>query len=286
MPNPDKMLATIRRASTLCRATPGRRGSIIELTEVDEVMVVGDLHGHIHTFARALKKAALDQHPKRHLVLQELVHDPRVNPDEGGVDFSHRLVDVVSALKCQYPSRVHVLLGNHELSELTGRSIGKNGVYLNVLFRKGIEASYGTRADEFSQAYKELFAALPVAIKCQNRVMLCHTLPDERALETLDLAVLEASVWPEESMKRGGTIYSMTWGRDTNPEHVDRLAEILDAELFITGHHPCDEGYRVANHRHLILDATDPYPGYCLFNAEQEATLDGLIRGVGLLTEG
>ncbi len=286
MLDPDKMLATIRRAAMLFRATPGRRGSIVSLVEAAEVMVVGDLHGHVHTFARVLKKARLDEEPRRHLVLQELVHDPRVNPDEGGVDLSHRLVDLVCALKCQYPERVHVLLGNHELSELTGRSIGKNGVYLNALFRQGIEASFGARADEFSQAYKELFAALPVAVRCANRVMLCHTLPDESALETLDLAVLDASAWPEEAMKRGGTIYAMTWGRDTHPAHVDRLAEILDAKLFITGHHPCDEGYRVANHRHLILDATDPYPGYCLFDTEKEATLEGLIRGVGLLTEG
>lgn len=285
MPNPDKMLATIRRASTLFRATPGRRGSIIGLDEVDEVMVVGDLHGHIHTFAIALKAAALDQHSKRHLVLQELVHDPRVDPDEGGVDLSHRLVDLVCALKCQYPSRVHLLLGNHELSELTGRSIGKNGVYLNAQFRKGIEATYGSRADEFSLAYHELFESLPIAVRCPNKVFLCHTLPDGRAMEKFDLSVLDAAQWPRESMERGGTIYAMTWGRDTSAEQADRLAEMFDAELFVTGHHPCDEGYRAANHRHLILDATDPQPGYCLFDAQKRATMESLLAGVGILGE-
>ena len=38
-------------------------------------MVVGDLHGNLHTFSWVLKLADLAKHPKRHLVLQELVHE-------------------------------------------------------------------------------------------------------------------------------------------------------------------------------------------------------------------
>lgn len=282
MPDPTKVLSILRRAATLLRATPGREGSIVCLREPDEIMVVGDLHGHVHTFAAALKRAALDQHPRRHLVLQELVHDPRVRPDED-IDRSHRLVDLVCTLKCQYPDRVHVLLGNHELSELTERSIAKNGVYLNALFRQGIEASYGALADEFSRAYKEVFASLPVAIRAPNRVFICHTLPDGPLLDGLDLEALRAMPWPPEALKRGGTIYALTWGRDTDPESADRFARFVDADLFITGHHPCDHGYRAANHRHLILDATDPYPAYCLFNAREPATLESLLAGVQYL---
>ncbi|MEO6808263.1 MAG: metallophosphoesterase, partial [Isosphaeraceae bacterium] len=126
MPDPRKILTTIRRATDLYRATPGRRGSVVHLSDADEVMVVGDLHGHNHTFASVLRDAALDAHPRRHLVLQELVHGPFSYPDDRG-DRSHQLVDIVSALKCQYPDRVHLILGNHELSELTGRPISKNG---------------------------------------------------------------------------------------------------------------------------------------------------------------
>ncbi|MGD0043911.1 MAG: metallophosphoesterase, partial [Isosphaeraceae bacterium] len=120
MPDPQKILATIRKATELMRSTPGRWGSVIALDDADEVMVVGDLHGNLPAFRQALAIAALDRHPRRHLVLQELVHEINRNDDDRP-DRSHRLVDLVSALKCQYPQRVHLILGNHELSELTGR---------------------------------------------------------------------------------------------------------------------------------------------------------------------
>src|SRR5262249_59096939 len=51
MPDPKKILTTIRRAATLFRATPGREGAIVRLASGDEAMVVGDLHGNVSTFA-------------------------------------------------------------------------------------------------------------------------------------------------------------------------------------------------------------------------------------------
>jgi len=279
MLDPQKILATIRRATELFRDTPGRTGSVIALDGADEVMVVGDLHGNVAAFRQVLVQAALAKHPKRHLVLQELVHGPWSYPDEGG-DKSHQLVDLVAALKCQYPARVHLILGNHELSELTDRPIGKAGEFLNTLFRKGLETAYGPNAEAIFEAYRTLFAALPLAVRTANRVFLCHTIPDGALLDKLDLDLLRTGVWPAESMERGGTVYALTWGRDTSPETADLFAKLVDADLFITGHHPCDEGFRQANHRQLIIDATDPYPTYCLFPAQEPATMERLLAGI------
>ncbi len=62
-------------------------------------------------------------------------------------------------------------------------------------------------------------------------------------------------------MKRHGTVYALTWGRDTSTETLDRFATMVDADWFITGHQPCDERcFRLANHRQIIIDGTDPYP--------------------------
>ncbi len=281
MLDPTKRLVTIRHASALFRKTPGRAGSLITIAtgSISDVVVIGDLHGHVDVLMRVLKLCALDANPRRHLIVQELAHDTRVNPDEGEIDRSHRLIDLVCALKCQYPERVHYLLGNHELSEFTGRSISKNGFALNGLFARGVEADAGERAPEFTEAYRELFSALPVAIRLPNRVLVCHTIPDGRDLEKLDLAALAGESWPEESLKRGGTVYALTWGRDSSPETADRFAELMEADLFVTGHQPCDEGFRKANHRQLILDGTEPNPTFCLFDASGPMTIDGLLAG-------
>jgi hypothetical protein len=282
MPDPQKILSTVRKATELMRSTPGRSGSLVTLDQAEDVMVVGDLHGNLAAFRQALVVSALDRHPRRHLVLQELVHEINKN-DEDRPDRSHRLVDLASALKCQYPERVHVILGNHELSELTGRIIGKDGQALNVRFRKGIELAYGTRTQEIYQSYLDLFAAMPLAVRTPNRVFICHTIPDGIYLDALDLSLLRESTWPVEAMKRGGTIYALTWGRDTTPETVDRFAAMVDADWFITGHQPCEEGFRQANHRQIIIDGTNPYPAYCHFPAREQVTVESLVGSVHIL---
>ncbi len=279
MPDPRKVLTTIRRATELFRATPGRVGGVVNLDDARDVMVVGDLHGNLAAFRRALESAALDANPERHLVLQELIHGPQVYPGDKG-DRSHQLVDLMAALKCQYPSRAHVILGNHELSEITDRIIGKDGEVLNVKFRQGITTAYGEASNDVFRAYKELFLALPLAIRTRNRVFVCHTIPDARDLDTIDLELLKADVWPAEAMKRRGTIYALTWGRDESPETVDRFAAMVDADLFVTGHQPCDDGFRQANHRQIIIDGTPPFPCYCLFPCDRPLTIQDLMTGV------
>jgi Calcineurin-like phosphoesterase len=279
MPDPRKVLTTIRRATELMRSTPGRAGGIVTLQNAADVLVLGDLHGNLPGFTKVLALAALDRHRDRHLVLQELIHGPYMYPDAAG-DRSHQLVDLVAALKCQYAERVHLILGNHELSELTGRSIGKEGEELNAKFRRGIDKAYGASAGEVYDAYKALFAALPLAVRTSNRVYVCHTVPDAIDLDSLDLGLLAADVWPEEAMKRRGTIYALTWGRDTAPQTVDRFAAMVDADFFITGHQPCDEGFRQANHRQIIIDGTPPFPSYCLFRTDEPVSIESLMKCV------
>jgi hypothetical protein len=282
MPDPRKHLTTIRRATELMRATPGRTGGIITPDQADEVMVVGDLHGNLPAFKKVLALAALDRHPGRHLVVQELIHGGPMYPDDRG-DRSHQLLDVFTALKCQYPARVHLILGNHELAELTGRIIGKDGEALNVKFRLGITTAYGASAGEVFESYKRLFAALPLALRTANRVFVCHTLPNEADLDSLDRALLDADSWPDEAMQRHGTIYALTWGRDTSPETADRFAAWVDADWFLTGHQPCDEGFLQANHRQIIIDGTDPYPAYCLFPTDPPMTIESLLKCVHII---
>ena len=86
MPDPRKLLTTIRRATDLIRATPGRSGGIIAPDRAAEVMVVGDLHGNLAAFKKVLAIAALDRHPERHLVLQELIHGPLITRTTRAID--------------------------------------------------------------------------------------------------------------------------------------------------------------------------------------------------------
>lgn len=281
MSDPQKVIATVRKAADLMRRTPGRVGSVVRAF-AEDVLVAGDLHGNLRAFRWILEEAALDEHPGRHLVLQELVHE--INKyNEDRPDLSHRLVDLVCSLKCQYPDRVHLILGNHELSELTGRVIGKDGQTLNERFREGIKLSYGDAAEEVYEAYLKLFAELPLAARTPNRVFICHSIPDGDWLDGLDLSVLDADSWPPEATKRRGTVYALTWGRDTSDETADRFAEMVDADLFVIGHQHCEDGFRQSNRRTLIVDGTDPSPAYCLFPARKPITIEEILASAKVL---
>src|SRR5262245_21762341 len=186
MPDPVKLLTTIRKAADYCRDLIGRCGRVVNLLDATEVLAVGDLHGNLANFQKVIKIADLARHSRRHLVMQELIHGQFTYPD--GSDKSHQAVDLWCALKCQFPTRVHYLLCTHELSQWTNCLIAKVDLDLNASFRDGVRTDYGSRGDEVYAAYLELFAVLPIAVRTPNRVFLSHSLPNAAALTNLDLS--------------------------------------------------------------------------------------------------
>ena len=179
------------------------------------------------------------------------------------------------------PEGVHPILGNHELLELTAGPI-KNGLALNALFRQGLNTAYGDRGAAVYAAYQEpLRQASAWRVRSPNRVFLCHTIPDGDDLDAFDLGVLALDAWPTDAMKRHGTVYAMTWGRDTAAETIDRFAEMVDADWFVTGHQPCDDGFRLANHRQIIIDGTDPIPPRASSRGPVDA--ESLLKGIRFL---
>ena len=130
---------------------------------------------------------------------------------------------------------------------------------------------------------RDHLVALPLAVRTPNRVFLCHTIPDAFYLDDLDATVFQRDEWTDAMMKRGGAVYVLTWGRDTSPETLERFAGIVDADFFVTGHQPCDEGFRQPNERQIIIDGTDPYPTYLLFPARKPVTIESLLAGVRVL---
>lgn len=281
MPDPTRLLRTLERAIREFRASPGRRGRLIELEGAAEVLVVGDLHGHLENFRRVLDRAGLGQHPGRHLVLQELVHGPHRYP--AGGDKSHQLLDLLAALKCQYPRQVHMLLGNHELAQWTGQAIAKVDSDLNASFWEGVATAYRSHADAIYRAYQELFAAVPLALRTANRVFLSHSLPSARRLERFDPGVLLRDTCDAEELRPGGSVYALVWGRDTRPETVAGFLEKVDADLLVSGHIPCPAGFEAPNDRQLLLDAQGTPAGYCLLPTDRPLTHAELLQAAATL---
>lgn len=279
MPDPEKILRLLDRAVALCRKTPGRVGRLIRLVNSDSVLVVGDLHGNVDHFQKAYRAADLENHPRRHLVLQEVIHGPFQYDD--GSDKSHQLMDLVAAAMVQFPGRVHFLPGNHEISQRMERQIAKESGELNSLFRAGVNFAYGERADDVYQWYKRLIDSVPLALKTSNRVFISHSLPAIGKIWNPE--ILTAQVTSTEDLSPGGSAYHMVWGRDTSVEAAARFLKSVDADLLVTGHIPCPDGFEVPNNRQVVLDCQQPPGAYCLFPADRPITHADLVAGISLV---
>ena len=283
MPDPKRLMNTVKRAAQLFRATSGRKGTVIQLdATAADVLVAGDLHGNLAHFQALLDRARLDRNPQRHLVLQELVHGDSHYP--GGGCKSHQLVDLVSALKGQYPDRVHLILGNHELSELLSRPILKAGRRTNDLFRQGINLAYGEQGDQVFAAYLELFQCLPLALRSHNRVFVSHSFPEACDLDNgFDASIFELSSVAEIRADQSASLHDLVWGRDGDEQTARRFASLVNADMLITGHMPCSDGFRSPNPLQLILDCSRFPACYCLFSNQHAITLTDLLSGVKTL---
>lgn len=236
---------------------PARRGSTIHLDSenADAVVVVGDLHGTRANFNKVVKAAALERHPLRHLVLQEVVHGGPAYP--GGGCQSHMLLEDVAALKVKYPERVHFLLANHELSECLKLPILKGGVSQNFQFMMGLEYAYGKAAERIMECYKSFVLSAPIAIRLSNGVLITHSQPDVRSLATFDPTIFDREPRPEE-FQVGGSAHALVWGRDHSPEHAHAFAKLVHAKTLVHGHEPTPAGWQQPNDIEIVLDASGP----------------------------
>ena len=250
----EQTMETFQRAAEICRGLPARQGNVVRLTsgEGDEAVITADVHGNRRNFRKILRVAALDDHPRRHLMMQEVCHGGPTYPGGTGC-MSHIMLEDVARLTIQYPGRFHFILSNHELAELTDFPILKGRRMLNLLFRCGLQAMYGDAAEQVRAAAQQFIRALPLALRLQSGVFVAHSLPagmDERGF---DDTVFERAI-TEEDLREGGAVFRLVWGRDYGRENADAFAEAVGASVLITGHEPCPEGFQHPSPRHFILD--------------------------------
>jgi hypothetical protein len=260
----DNIITAFRNATAANLATPGRAGNLVVLTPelADEVMVTGDLHGHRKNFNRIRKIAALDSHPRRHLVLQEVCHGGQAYPQNGGC-MSHTLLEDIALLKVKHPAQVHFILGNHELAEMTDYPIQKNKAMLNLLFRLGLQQMYGPATDDIRWAFIPFLQTCPLAVRLPHGEFISHSIPEFCDAREFDTSVFEREIAYDEYFERSG-VFQLVWGRDYRPENARAFAELIGARVFINGHEPCHEGFAAPNDFQILLDCCGDKASYLM----------------------
>lgn len=279
-----RVMDTFRRAAEVNRATPARGGNVVALTadNAADCLISADLHGNVANFGAILRRAALDDFPRRHLVLQEVCHGGPAYANGGCM--SHLMLQRIAELKAQYPDRIHFLLSNHELAELTDYPILKGKRLLNLAFRLGLETCYGDDADEVREAYCEFLRSCPLAVRI-NGVFVSHSLPPATDCAPFDASILSRP-YADDDLGEGGAVFNLVWGRDFRRANAAAFAREVEATVLVHGHEPCREGYAVPNPLQLILDCCSS-PACCavlptgreLSHADVVAAVEQLAKG-------
>jgi hypothetical protein len=279
----ERVISTYGQAEQANWKTTARAGNTIVVTPDlgDDVLVAGDLHGHRPNFNAILKVAALDDHPRRHLVVQEVCHGGPAYPSNGGC-MSHSMLEDVAALKVKYPDRVHFMLGNHELAELTDFPIVKNQKMLNLFFRYGLQEMYGPATEKVREACLAFLKSCPLAVRLPGGLFVSHSLPECLDQVGFDKGILDRPLDFPDYRDRG-SVFNMLWGRDYRSENAEIFARLIEANVLIHGHDPCSQGYRVPNGVQVIIDCSSKPAAYLLLPTGEELSHAEVVKRIALL---
>jgi hypothetical protein len=252
-----------------------------------ELIATGDLHDHPVHFAALVRLAGLDgegevdggrSHAGTHITFHELIHSDRLIDER---DMSYRVLARVAWLKAAHPERVHVLLANHELAQIAGQGVMKNGVNCVKAFNAGVEYVFGDDAGEVLEAVGAFISAMPLGLKVvcgDGRAMLCaHSLPEPDLLERFDAGVLERALTVEDYAARRGSAHLMVWGRGQSEQEVEDLAARWGVETFVLGHELAETGARQVARRAVVLNSDHARGVYCRLDAARCATAGEVV---------
>lgn len=254
-----KTLSLLEKGANANYADKFRKGNIIFLPEDAELIATGDIHGHQRNFERIINFTDLRNNPKRHLLLQEIIHGGP--EDESGGCLSYKLLFDAVEYKIRFPNQVHIIMANHDTTFINNGQVIKNGKEMNRSMRLALDREFQQSSYDIKTAIAQFFFSQPLAVKCPNRIWLSHSLPADRHLASFDKNIFNRKLEIEDTIMPGSA-YLLTWGRSHSQQTLDKMAEMLDVDIFILGHQRQPTGWsRIGGN--LIIIASDHNHG-CL----------------------
>jgi predicted phosphodiesterase len=274
---PQTIIDLLNRGTEANNADKFRRGNIIYPPSDARLIAAGDIHGNRRNFERIVAFADLANNPDTHIVLQEIIHGgPK---DAQGGCLSYKLFFDVVRYKLNFPDRVHIIMGNHDIAFINNSKVMKDGEEMNRLMRFALDQEFQKASADVQLAIKQLLLSQPLAVRCENRIWLSHSLPADHFVDKFDRQVLDRPLETSDCEKPGSA-YLLTWGRHFSQKTLDKMAELLDVDIFILGHQPQQQGWSRAG-ENLIIIASDHNHGCLLpIDLAKSYTIDKLLDSI------
>jgi hypothetical protein len=276
--DPSEVIEIFRRATlagTLAKCR-SEKTSVEHIFGPGHLIASGDLHDHPHNFAALLSAANLaedtfdvlaDPHGP-HLTLHELIH---ADPHADGTDPSYVMLARAALLKARAPERVHILLGNHELAQLSNNPVLKHGTNMTAAFNLALQRAFGSASDDVNQAIVDFLRSIPLGLRVtpedRSGDFLCtHSIPSPQTLlpskedqstvtSSFDTSVFSRALTDDDYSPRTGAAHQLTWGRDHTHESIEYYSDAFHARTLIVGHEFAPIGFRILRPSMVLLNS-------------------------------
>jgi protein phosphatase len=226
-------------------------GRLVNMKPQGETLIIGDLHGDLESLIQILKESNFMQKISQNRdALLIFLGD---YGDRG--EYSKETHYTVLKLKLLFPQQVVLMRGNHEGPEDLMASPHDLPIEFQVKFGEKWASAY--------HKIRELFACLYNAVLVEDRYLMIHGGLPLKAKTIEDLAYahtthpkqsfLEEMLWsdPNEMVK---DFYASPRGAGKlfGEKVTNEVLRRFNAKIFIRGHEPCAEGFKI-NHKGKIL---------------------------------
>ncbi len=273
----SKVISILEEGAERNRDDSLRNGQMLCFPGSGELWVAGDIHNHSRSFERFIKAAALAKNTERHIILQELIHGGPLGPD--GEDRSFDMLIEAIELQEQFQGRVHFLLANHDMAQVQGLAIMKDGYDLTDRFNRYMDLRFKSDAPAVRKAFNAFVYSMPLAAITVTGIFLSHSLPSPADLPKFDPTVVRRELTFGE-YARGGPVYQLIWGRHQNQEVLTTLGRAWWAEIFVCGHQAQEPGYGVIGDRMLIIDSSHNHGTFLRIDLSRQYTFQELTEAV------
>ncbi len=257
--NADAVCDLFEAGARANRDSACREGSIDVIRAPGRLIATGDLHDNPVHFARLVEAAGLgegaDPGARAHLTLHEIIHPETLI---SGMDFSYRALARVARLKTVHPEHVHTLLANHELAQVLGSGIVKNGVRVVEAFRDGLHYVFADDAGRVEDAITAFVLSMPIALRVhtpRGDILCAHSLPGPAMMQRFDPSILSRDLTEDDYEPRRGSVHLMIWGRGYDAELLEDLVERWGVNMFILGHEHAPNGVALVEPNALVLSS-------------------------------
>jgi hypothetical protein len=168
-------------------------------------------------------------------------------------------------------------MGNHDTAFINNSEVMKNGREMNRAMRLALENEFPDVGAEVELAIRQFLFSQPLAVRCENRIWLSHSLPGDRMMDKFDLHIMNRQLKIND-VARPGSAYLLTWGRRHSQDLLDKLAEYFDVDVFILGHQPQEQGWCRAGKNLIILACEHDHGCIISCDLEKYYTVEQIIE--------